>query len=159
MIPLGQTVRRWRLERGMSQSALAQASGVPRPNLSRIESGAADLSLNTIRSLALALGVTPGQLVDGIPPAAPKPLSRAALERIAGAAAGKKPALRDPEEQALADHLSALLRPQLQALGIRLNLPRRGTRRAQNAWLTLADHSPEIITSLLQRALEHAQRA
>jgi transcriptional regulator with XRE-family HTH domain len=155
MLPFGPTVRRWRLERGLSQDELARRAGLPRPNLSNMERGTGDVSLRTLRALALALNVTPGTLADGHPPDPGAPLSRAALERIAGAAATRKP-VADPGEQALADHLFALLRPRLRALGIRLPGPRRLARRSQNAWLTLAAHSPEVAKSLVQRVLEKA---
>jgi transcriptional regulator with XRE-family HTH domain len=155
MLPFGQTVRRWRQERGLTQADLAKAAGVPRPNLSRIESGSAEVSLRTLRSLAWALGVTPGTLADGRTPAPGKALSRSALERIAAGAVHLR-TLRDARENALAVHLRSLLGPRMRALGRHWVQPRRQVRRAQAAWLALADHTPEVARSLLQRAQEQA---
>ena len=87
MLPFGQTVRVWRVHRGMTQQQLAQAAHIPRPNLSAIEQGKREVSLSTLRALALALEVQPGVLVDGIPPSLSggmsSPFSRKALEEIA----------------------------------------------------------------------------
>ena len=68
MAPFGETVLLWRLQRGLTQKELARRAGVPRPNLSAIERGQLEVSLKTVRALALALGVRPGVLVDGIAP-------------------------------------------------------------------------------------------
>jgi transcriptional regulator with XRE-family HTH domain len=157
MLSLGQTIQRWRLERGMSQAELARRAKLPRPNLSNLECGKGDPSLRTVRALALALDIRSGVLVDGQPPGeetwAP---SRAALERVAGAAV-RPQILSDPREQALADHLRTLLGPRLSAAGIHVTRPRRLVRRSQAAWLALAEHSPAVAQSLLQRAQEKAQ--
>jgi transcriptional regulator with XRE-family HTH domain len=149
-------VRRWRQERGLTQEVLARSARIPRPNLSRIESGQAEVSLRTIRALASALSIPAGVLVDGQSPTSGDPLSRAALERIATAAVQGKD-LSAPHEQALAIHLRSLLGPRLRAMGRRVPGPRRFTRRSQAAWLALSDHAPEVAKSLLQRALERAQ--
>ena len=68
----------------MTQAQLAQAARIPRPNLSNIERGGRDVTLRTLRALALALDVRPGVLADGeLPHHASVPLTRAAMERIA----------------------------------------------------------------------------
>src|SRR5262245_22609401 len=85
MLPFGQTVLLWRLHRGLTQGALAQAARIPRPNLSAMERGAREVSLRTIRALALALNIPAGILVDGVPPslsAGQKPWTREELERV-----------------------------------------------------------------------------
>lgn len=53
-------LRRLRLERGLSQVDLWQASGVHHVTIARIETGAAQASLRTIRRLAdaLEIGIT-----------------------------------------------------------------------------------------------------
>jgi transcriptional regulator with XRE-family HTH domain len=61
--PFGETVLAWRLARGMTQAALARAACIPRPNLSAIERGDREVTLKTLRALALALEVRPGVLV------------------------------------------------------------------------------------------------
>jgi transcriptional regulator with XRE-family HTH domain len=104
MKPLGTTVMAWRLARGMTQEQLARAARVPRPNLSAIERGDRDVTLRTLRALALALDVRPGVLADGEPPGGGGPaLSRAALERLA------KQANRGGEEGTAHERSIALL--------------------------------------------------
>lgn len=51
------TLRTLRLQRGMSQAQLAEVIGTQQPYIARIESGSADLRLETCRRLADALGV------------------------------------------------------------------------------------------------------
>ena len=87
MRPFGETVLAWRLTRGMTQAQLARAAKLPRPNLSAIERGDREVTLRTLRALALALDVRPGALVDGETPGAGPPLTRTQMERIANAAA------------------------------------------------------------------------
>ena len=56
-------VRVWREHRGLSQSALARASGVHRVQVADIEAGRKTGSVQTLRKLADALGVTVDDLV------------------------------------------------------------------------------------------------
>src|SRR6266700_81765 len=70
MLPFGETLLAWRLARGMSQAELAQAARMSRPNLSAVERGDREVTLRTLRRLALALDVRPGILADGVAPAA-----------------------------------------------------------------------------------------
>src|SRR5438105_4386004 len=117
MNSFGQTVLLWRLERRLSQAQLAIKAKVPRPNLSAIEKGKREVSLKTIRSLAAALDVKPGILVDGVAPKSweGNEFSRSALERIARAAAGNH-RLENPGERLLADRLKLVLHSRLNAL-------------------------------------------
>ena len=66
--PFGQTLFLWRLDRHLSQAALAQRAGIPRPNLSLMERGKREVTLGTLRALAVALDVRPGILADGVLP-------------------------------------------------------------------------------------------
>ncbi len=51
------TLRTLRLRKGLSQTQLADAIGTQQPHVARIESGQADLRLDTCRRIARALGV------------------------------------------------------------------------------------------------------
>jgi DNA-binding XRE family transcriptional regulator len=51
------TLRTLRLQRGMSQAQLAEAIGTQQPYIARIETGSADLRLETCRRLAAAMGI------------------------------------------------------------------------------------------------------
>lgn len=144
-IPFGQTVFLWRRHRGLTQQQLANRAGLPRPNLCAIEQGRREVSLTTLRALAIALGVPAGTLVEGVvPPAHLLPaqrLSRSVVERIAHAAASGR-TLADPAERTLV----ALLRQVL--------VPGRGHKRStETAWLTLqASYPREVVQTLTERA-------
>ena len=69
MIPIGRAIYLWRQEKHLTQAEVAERSGISRPNLSAIEQGRRDLTVSTLRSLALALGITPGFLADCLLPA------------------------------------------------------------------------------------------
>ena len=150
MIPFGETILMWRLYRGYTQETLARAAHIPRPNLSSIERGGREVSLKTLRALALALGVRPGILADGQAPSVAKParLSRRWLERVAdGLALGRMPS--DPREKALVGQLRPLVASRLPQPGRRIG------RQAERAWLALSAHyPPEVVESLLQRVRE-----
>ena len=106
MLAFGDAVVAWRLARGMTQVALARAARVPRPNLSAIERGARDVTLRTLRAIALALDVRPGVLADGLAPQEPKVLGRPEMERVARATT-RGGATEAPHEELLARHLRA----------------------------------------------------
>jgi len=152
MWSFGNTVLLWRLERGLTQEALALAAKVSRPNLSSIERGEREVNLSTLRSLAEALGTTPGTLVDGVSPYGPalKP-SRAGLERVAHAAVTGVQ-LKDPREKLLCNRLRAVSAP---LRGDFSGLRRGGSQASAHAYLQLkAMASPETISSLIARVVE-----
>lgn len=59
---LGERVRQLRREAGLSQEDFADACGFARSYMSRIERGTSNLSLDGIERLAVAFGVTVGEL-------------------------------------------------------------------------------------------------
>lgn len=80
---IGARVRSHRERRGLSQQALAEAARLQPETISRIETGSVSAALTTLWSLASALGVPFGDLVDGERPVPMADLSqadRAALE-------------------------------------------------------------------------------
>jgi transcriptional regulator with XRE-family HTH domain len=144
-VPFGQAVFLWRRHRGLTQQQLADRARLPRPNLCAIEQGRREVSLTTLRALALALEVPAGALVEGAaPPLALPPvreLSRAVLERVSRAAATERmPA--HPAERRLVELLRAVV------------APARGRRRSMEAaWLTLQAWYPrDTVRTLLERA-------
>lgn len=54
-----------RKARGLSQARLAEMVGVEQPTIQRWEKGKREPDLDNLKSLATALGVTPGSLLDG----------------------------------------------------------------------------------------------
>jgi transcriptional regulator with XRE-family HTH domain len=153
MHPFGETVLAWRFTRGMTQAELANAAGIARPNLSAIERGDREVTLRTLRALALALDVRPGALVDGeMPDQGAPPLTRAQMERIAEATvSGAR--LADPRESALSGWLAATLAGRL--AGRRGHRRRVGGGQSDQAYFRLRSaERPEVVASLLNRVLE-----
>lgn len=160
MVTFGENVLLWRLYRSLSQEQLAVMSNIPRPNLSSIERGKRNVTLSTIRSLANALDVSPGTLVNGEPPRNRKlkdGFSREAMERIARSVVQGFPP-KDPAEHQIYDLLKEVLQCGLQSVRTtqrKLPLP---TRKSARAWLYLrALCSTDVIESLITRSLEQAE--
>jgi transcriptional regulator with XRE-family HTH domain len=57
-ISIGQRVSRWRLHRGLTMTALAEASGMNITKLHRIEHGSQDPKHSDVKALAVVFGVT-----------------------------------------------------------------------------------------------------
>ncbi len=163
MLPFGETVLLWRLEHRLSQEVLAKRANISRPNLSAIERGKREVSLKTLRSLAFALEVRPGVLVDGIGPRSSvgrKAFSRESLERIADSVISGT-LIQNPEEQELAGLLRTISSCRLAALKGSPRTPRFSKRNLDKSWLRLsAGYPPELIRSLVQRVQdrEHVLR-
>lgn len=112
MRPIGQSITLWRLHRGMTQGALAAASSVSRPNLSAIEQGGRDMTLQTLRRIASALGVGAGALIDGVGPKpeyTPIDKNRHSLDRIARLAAGQSVRASNREKR-IAQALASIMK-------------------------------------------------
>jgi transcriptional regulator with XRE-family HTH domain len=159
MIPFGRCLTLWRKERGLSQAALAQKAGVPQPNLSDMERGEREVSLRTLRALALALDIRPGVLADGIGPESPKPLvlTRERLERVAQAVAEGR-ALADPAENELVHQATLMTKARLRAVGQKgRKISTQISAKAEDAWLSMGSmYRPEEIQSLVERISEKA---
>ena len=69
MCTLGTNLREARQRSGLTQERVAERSGVHATEVSRIETGKRDPQVSTLERLAKAVGVRPGQLLDGLPPA------------------------------------------------------------------------------------------
>lgn len=61
---LAANLKRLREEAGLSQKALAEQSGVPRPTIAHLEAGQANPTLSVALKVATALGVSVDGLVD-----------------------------------------------------------------------------------------------
>lgn len=70
----GETLRRMRKERGLSQEALAERAGLAADYLGFIERGENVPTLTVLLKLCRALGCTPGELLADFTPAALKRL-------------------------------------------------------------------------------------
>ncbi len=69
----------------MSQETLADTAGLHRPEVSRLERGRREPTLETLVALARALGMTPSELLDGLDP--DKPCARPSPDPLASAVA------------------------------------------------------------------------
>ncbi|MDP1630199.1 MAG: helix-turn-helix transcriptional regulator [Caulobacter sp.] len=61
---VGENVRRLRIERGLSQEALAGEAGLAMRHLGRIERGEGNPTVSMLGQLASALGTTPSMLLE-----------------------------------------------------------------------------------------------
>lgn len=60
---VGLVIRRLRKQKGMSQELLSGLAGIARSHLSMIETGSKQPNLETVWRIAIALNMTPSQLV------------------------------------------------------------------------------------------------
>lgn len=65
---IGRRIREARLGRGLTQVDLAEATGIRRPNVARLERGANTPTLRTLQRIAEALGTDVPSLVSLSPP-------------------------------------------------------------------------------------------
>ena len=63
---IGNTIRRLRKGKGLSQEVLSSFAGIARSHLSMIESGTKQANFETICKIACALGMRPHELVKAI---------------------------------------------------------------------------------------------
>ena len=152
MKPVGQTIYLWRTQKGLTQALVAASSGVSRPNLSAIEQGARDLTVQTLRRIAFTLGVSPGALVDGIGPElahSQQKHNRYSLDRIARIAAGQSLKATRAEKQ-IAQDLASLMKSKTQPASrknIFLNV-RNDERTLSRLKIELG---PEVLEHLIRR--------
>lgn len=158
MVNLAENIYLWRIFRGLSQEQLAKRSGVPRPNLSSLESGKREPSLPTLRLLAAGLGVTAGGLVNGVPPINLKPasLSRDVLENIVKASLGKENVRLTAQQKHISVMLSGVIKNRVNASGKIYKNTLRGSQACAADWLLLkAGLGQYILGNLLLRLDKH----
>ena len=61
---MAKRIKEWRAKRGLSQRDLAEASGVSREYIARLELGQHDPTVSTLEKLAEALKVKVGRLLE-----------------------------------------------------------------------------------------------
>ncbi len=81
-ISIGERIKRFRKEKGLTQQILAEKSNLEPSNISHIERGATKLSLPSIVSIANALDITVDDLLCDSLVAAKKPYEREASELL-----------------------------------------------------------------------------
>ncbi|HXV18715.1 MAG TPA: helix-turn-helix transcriptional regulator [Candidatus Omnitrophota bacterium] len=157
MRPVGQTIYLWRIQKGLTQSDLALGSGVSRPNLSAIEQGARDLTVQTLRRIASALDVKPGDLVDGVLPKAvpqPRALDRFSMDRVARLTAGQR--VRAPRhEKKLALKLLSLMKSKSRLF---TDTKRRRVRSVREENRILEELKPELGADVLSHLIKRVEK-
>ena len=153
MHSVGHAIYLWRANRGLTQTAVAGLSGVSRPNLSAIEQGARDITIQTLRRIASALGASPGALVDGIGPETSSHFhekhDRYSLDRIARRAAGQS-LKTSREERRIAGDLTSIMKSKTR-LASKKNIP-SSIRAGDAALLRLkTDLGPDVLEHLIRR--------
>lgn len=160
MIDFADNIYLWRIFRGLSQEGLAKKSGIPRPNISAIESGRREPSLSTVRRLAFILGTNPGILINGAAPSylkGKRHLSREYLEHIIDAVLNKTKVGLSHSDKALSVMFSNIIKNRLNAQnGIYKNTIKRGSKDYISSWLILkAVIGKEVVNNLLSRLDKH----
>lgn len=65
LVKFGEEVKRLRVQKGFSQEALAKMSGFKgRQSIQKIEKGKSDISIDRLKDLSKALGVSPSHFID-----------------------------------------------------------------------------------------------
>ena len=148
---LGQVIYIWRSHRKMTQTELAQRSGVSRPNLSTLEQGGRDVTVATLRRIADALSVKPGTLIDDVLPderELNQDWTREKLDRIAKWVSGVKVPL-SKEERKFAIILKTLVKRKIGQKGA---IHSRTSRDENIKWILLKQQFGErSVTNLLSR--------
>ena len=65
-VTVGQVIRKFRIQKHMTQELLSGFAGIARSHLSMIENGTKQANMETIWRIALALEMTPSQLIAAI---------------------------------------------------------------------------------------------
>lgn len=151
MITIGQGIYKKRLEEGITQAELVRRTGIPQPNLSNIEKGKQDMTVSTLIQIAWALGVKPGELLEGQvePQLKPFPLTRVTVEKIAKAIFDPGIWL-SPEEQAVASWLKQII----PGIGPR----RKSAKEINRAWFQLRNWFREDEIRFLVERVEGRRR-
>jgi XRE family aerobic/anaerobic benzoate catabolism transcriptional regulator len=87
---LGDRVRAWRSEQGLTRKALSAASGVSERYLAQLEAGEGNISVLLLRKVARAMGVPVEHLVREEPATAPKPIALLGLRGAGKSTLGAK---------------------------------------------------------------------
>jgi transcriptional regulator with XRE-family HTH domain len=146
MVPAGQKLYLLRIQKGMTQTALSERSGIPQANLSKIEQGKQDPTVSTLLRICSALEIRPAELFEEKTPTRRLVLTRAVAERITRAV--WDPGIKlSPQEKGVKDLLSNLVPEAAQR--------RLSDKQAYQAWLAFREaFRPEEIKFLTERVRE-----
>lgn len=154
MVTFGENIYLWRAFRGLNQEELAKKADIPRPNLSAIEGGKREITLTTLRSLAAALDVSPGNLVNGTAPLYfnKAMFSRKSLENITQITLGKAVKFSTAQEKSISAMLSSIITNKINAEEKKYANTLKGRQSYIINWLMLKSAvGRETLNNLLSR--------
>jgi len=160
MVSFAENLYLWRISRGLSQEELAKKAGIPRPNLSAMESGKREPSLATLRVIAASLRTTPGVLINGVAPIHFKKsfFTRESLEAVVQASLGENTSRITTQQKALSLILSGLIKNRINANNKIYRNIFKSRQTYINNWLILkAALGPEVLNNLLTRLDKHIE--
>ncbi len=140
---LADNLRRLREARSLSQQQLSEASGVPRPTLAHLETGAANPTLSVLARVAQALSVSLEQLVSP---------TEAALELHEAASLSRREE-RGVEHCELCPDAPGVLSVERLELAVRARCERPAARQQDRAYLSCERGEVEVSASGEQRLL------
>lgn len=149
VVPVGIQIYLKRSKQHLTQAELAKRAGIPQPNLSNIETGGQDITVSTLRKIAVALAISPGEFFsDWNKKAGKTRLTRRKIERIAKIVAGQtKPS--GPAEREISRLFKTLIP----------SLKRRPIKELYRSWLELKMRfNSQEINNIYARAQEYARR-
>lgn len=149
MLPIGYRIAFFRRQRGLTQADLARRSGIPQPNLSRIERGEQDLTVSTLVRICSSLGTSPVKIFEERRSGESVCWTRSALERVARAVVGSAERLTGGEKK-----IAELFKDEIHGLRKRLPL-----KRVYQSWCELRQRlSREEIRALIERIADAQRR-
>lgn len=148
MIPIGYQIYLRRLEQRWTQEELAQKADIPQPNLSNIEKGKQDITLSTLRKIAVAFNVHPGEFFDDLSDASKRTLNRREIEQLAKKVADETNPAKFEKDKVVTFYKNVL--------------PQKGRVRARElrrSWLELRKRfNSQEINSVYERVEEYKRR-
>ena len=149
MILFGENLLAWRRSRKLTQSALAQASRIPQPNISFLEAGHLDPQLSTLRRLSRALHISVGDLLEKRP--LQEPWSRHRIDALVRRAMKGK---EQPGVDSIVDRLRIVVAPKLAAGGSPVS--RHGRTGKHLLKQLRAELGPDVWEAIVRRLDKHA---
>lgn len=150
MLPIGQKLAEFRVQKRITQLELSKRTGIPQAHLSNIERGKHDLTVSTLLRVCRALGVAPADIFHKERRPNPFGLTRIRTEKLAKAVWDHTIKLCRPERK-LRDLLSILI-PEVPK-------GRLSNRRVYHAWQLLRESlGPNEIKLLMEKTREKKLR-
>lgn len=150
MFEIGYQIVIQRREKGLTQAGLARRSGVPQPNLSRIERGEQDPTVSTLLRICSSLEISPADFFQKQKAGKSFRWTRSTLERLARAVNGSSEKLTAEEKK-----IVGFLKDEIPGCRRRLS-----SKRVYQSWSGLKQSlSREEIRALIERIHDAGQRS